>query len=235
MGRGDGTPLNLRRLSRNTSKRAYSSRTQEPHDVSRGRMSENLFKEVIVVLPFLFRGLAETPKGPIKLIIHKEEYTGRYVYGNLVYQAVDKKQKCFIHEIPLDGPVIEEFNLIEVIPAFICPASPFLDLNGNPIFETDVVKTTASVNTEDGPIQWVDIGTMVRDILGKWNIELVYNPEEPTNSNILDLIRERFGRINYKIEVLGCCFEPETQKRTLCNSDSPLISAEFIPRNTLSS
>ena len=30
MGRGDGTPLNLRRLSRNTSKRAYGSRTREP-------------------------------------------------------------------------------------------------------------------------------------------------------------------------------------------------------------
>ena len=52
------------------------------------------FKEVIVVLPFLFRGLAETSNGPIKLVIREKEYTGRYVYGNLVYQAVEKKQKC---------------------------------------------------------------------------------------------------------------------------------------------
>lgn len=91
---------------------------------------------------------------------------GEWVEGNLITNERNERKKYIGYIFDERNGVIEDFDIVEVMPNTICQYTGLNDKNGNRIWENDIVKH--DVSDTIGTVKWYQedyVGWCVDDIV----------------------------------------------------------------------
>ena len=83
----------------------------------------------------------------------KRKDNGEWVEGNLITNERNENQKYIGYIFDERNGVIEDFDLVEVIPTTICQCTGLTDKNGRRIWENDIARNEEG---DIGVVQWFE-------------------------------------------------------------------------------
>lgn len=119
----------------------------------------------------------------------KRKDNGEWVEGNLITNERNENQKYIGYIFDERNGVIEDYDLVEVIPDTICQYTGLEDKNGNKIWENDIAHIRSSglsgygvIKYENGNLVLVDVKRKrTYSMYGEWKIRkdgnIFDNPE----------------------------------------------------------
>lgn len=108
----------------------------------------------------------------------KRKDNGKWVEGNLITNERNENQKYIGYIFDERNGVIEDYDLVEVIPDTICQYTGLEDKNGNKIWENDIAHIRSSglsgygvIKYENGNLVLVDVKRKrTYSMYGEWKI-----------------------------------------------------------------
>lgn len=108
----------------------------------------------------------------------KRKDNGEWVEGNLITNERNENQKYIGYIFDERNGVIEDYDLVEVIPDTICQYTGLEDKNGNKIWENDIAHIRSSglsgygvIKYENGNLVLVDVKRKrTYSMYGEWKI-----------------------------------------------------------------
>ena len=108
----------------------------------------------------------------------KRKDNGEWVEGNLITNERNENQKYIGYIFDERNGVIEDYDLVEVIPDTICQYTGLEDKNGNKIWENDITHIRSSglsgygvIKYENGNLVLVDVKRKrTYSMYGEWKI-----------------------------------------------------------------
>ena len=97
----------------------------------------------------------------------KRKDNGEWVEGNLITNEINENQKYIGYIFDERNGVIEDFDLVEVIPETICQYTGLDDKNGEKIWENDILHRAYHAE-EDCIVQWHDGSYRFKTIHGSY-------------------------------------------------------------------
>lgn len=108
----------------------------------------------------------------------KRKDSGEWVEGNLITNERNENQKYIGYIFDERNGVIEDFDLVEVIPATLCQFTGLTDKNGKKIWENDIAHIRSSGLSGYGVIKYQNGNLVLVDekrkrtysLYGEWKI-----------------------------------------------------------------